>query len=131
MTPTLFSHEWPLTSAKHGVGEFGNSYGGPPEHAGANREHRNDRLLHLLHRITLSAPVIQLRIPGIQWLPLYYCFDFRVNAFGYQLSSDGEMRVYFWPNEPNVSEREEYPDKDFPKQFPKTGIALGRYAFDP
>jgi hypothetical protein len=131
MAPTLFFHDWTITSATDGLSDYGHTFGGPPAHNGAKRENCKGRLLHLLHRINLEDPLIRLRIPHVQWLPLYYCFDFRVNALGYQLLSDDELRVHFWPNEPNVSETESYPDDNFPRQFPKTGIALDRYPFDP
>jgi hypothetical protein len=131
MSLSLFFHNWTITSACDGLSEYEHSFGGPPAHAGAQRKNCNDRLLHLLHRINLEDPLIGLHIPRVQWLPLYYCFDFRVNAFGYHLSSDEVLRVYFWPNEPNTSKTESYPDKDFPRHFAKTGITLASYDFDP
>jgi hypothetical protein len=131
VTPTLFFHDWTITSARDGISDYGHTFGGHPAHAGAKRENCNDRLLHLLHRINLEDPLINLRIPNVQWLPLYYCFDFRVNEFGYRLTSDQDLQVFFWPNEVNISETESYPGDNFPSHFGRTGIMLDRFPYDP
>lgn len=128
---TLFFYNWSITSAGLGESRFGHSFGGPPAHRGARRENCQGRLLHLLHHINLADPAIGLEVAGIQWLPLYYCFDFRVNALGYRLLSDHDVQVYFWHDEANVSDTEQFPDDDYPTEFPRRPIALDRFAYDP
>ena len=84
-----------------------------------------------MHRINLEDPLIPLNVPGVQWLPLYYCFDFRVNELGYRLTSDEDLEVFFNNDDPHVSTDEEYPADDFPTEFSKSDIALDRFAYDP
>ncbi len=128
---TLCFHDHRVTCAKEGISKYGHTFGGPIAHPGATRKKCKGRLLHLLHRINLQDPVIGLKIPGVQWLPLYYCFDFRVNAFGYRLTSDADLQVYFWRKEQNVSKEESFPDDDYPTEFPQRKIALKRFSYDP
>jgi hypothetical protein len=127
---TLFFHNWTVTAARAGSSKFKHTFGGPPAHRGATRDECG-RLLHLLHRIDLDDPLIGIEIPGAQWLPFYYCFDFRVNALGYRLRTDDELTVFFWPNEPNVSKVESFPNDDFPPEFPRRTVKVVRVPFDP
>jgi hypothetical protein len=126
----LFGDET-IVSAIPGQSEFGHTFGGPPDRKGAFREDCQGIRLHLLHRLNLSDPKIPFSIPDIQWLPLYYCFDFRVNEMGYQLISDNEMVTYFHRNEPNTTNKEEWPDENYPLEFPSSTISLQRYDYDP
>jgi hypothetical protein len=87
-------------------------------------------LIHLLHRLDLSDPEIPIAIPGVRWLPFYYCFDFRANDLGYRLISD-ESLVTFFPDDPNVAHEESWPDEAFPLEFPKSSIEVAHYPYDP
>lgn len=131
VVPTLFFHDWTITSAEAGASDHGHTFGGPPAHAGATRERCNDRLLHLLHHINLADPLIPIEIPEVQWLPLYYCFDFRVNELGYRLTSGNDLVAFFDDDDPHVTEEEGFPSDDFPTEFPKCDIALSRFPYDP
>lgn len=128
---TLFFHDEKVTSATAGTSKYGHTFGGSIAHDGAARQRCLDRQLHLLHRINLDDPLMGAAIPGVQWLPLYYCFDFRVNELGYRLSSDDDIEVFFWPDEPNVSAVEGFPDDDYPMEFPRCSIQLDWSPYDP
>ncbi len=96
-----------------------------------SREDCNGILIHLLHRLDLSDPSIPLTIPGIRWLPLYYCFDFRANVLGYRLLSDQQLVTFFPEDDPNVTTDESWPDDDYPLEFPKSSIEITAYGYDP
>ena len=82
-TPTTFLFgEKTIASASTGEGRHEHSFGGPHDRKGAAREDCRGILIHLLHRLDLHDPAIPIAIPGVRWLPFYYCFDFRVNTLG-------------------------------------------------
>ena len=114
-------------------GRHRHSFGGPLRYRGSSREDWGGRLLHKLFELDLTDPVVPLRLqlPGLTRLPLLYCFDFRVNRFGYQCVDDETVHVLFWKKEANVSRREEFPEPEFPEEFPERPISLRRIPFDP
>ena len=88
-------------------------------------------LIHLLHRFDLRDPAIPIVIPGVRWLPLYYCFDFCANQLAYRLISDDAPITFFPADDPNVTEHESWPGEDFPLEFPKSTIKITEYDYDP
>ena len=98
---------------------------------GTSREACNGILIHLLHRLDLTDPAIPFAIPGVRWLPFYYCFDFRVNDLGYRLISDDELVTFFPEDDPNVTDHEEWPGEEYPQEFPKYGIRVAAHDYDP
>jgi hypothetical protein len=84
-----------------------------------------------LHRLDLSDPAIPIVIPGVRWLPLYYCFDFRANDLGYRLLSEESLVTFFPDDDPNVASEESWPDDNYPLEFPKSSIEVARYPYDP
>lgn len=121
-----------IATASSGRGEYEHSFGGPHDRKGTSREDCNGILIHLLHRLDLTDPAVPIAIPGIRWLPLYYCFDFRANDLGYRLISDDELVAIFPENDPNVTDHEEWPGgEDYPREFPKSGIQVAAYKYDP
>ena len=119
-----------IATATSGVSEYGHTFGGPHDRSGTSREHCNGILIHLLHRLDLTDPAVPIVIPGIRWLPLYYCFDYRATELGYRLISEEELVTYFPTDDPNVSEEESWPADDYPLEFPKCAIKVEAYAFD-
>lgn len=86
----------------------------------------------MLHRLDLTDPAIPIKIPGVRWLPIYYCFDYRANALGYRLISEDKLETYFVKDEPNVSSEESWPDDEgYPLEFPRSDIAIGAVPYDP
>src|SRR5262249_38414695 len=79
----------------------------------------------------LTDPAIPLAIPGIRWLPFYYCFDFRANDLGYQLTSEDSLVTFLPDDDPNVSDHEEWPDEGYPLEFPKSSIKIAPYDYHP
>lgn len=120
-----------IATATRGRSKFGHTFGGPPDRTGTSREDCNGILIHLLHRLNLDDAAIPIAIPGIRWLPFYYCFDFRVNELGYRLLSDESLVTYFPKDDPNVTDHEEWPDKDYPPEFPKSSIKISPYDYNP
>jgi hypothetical protein len=120
-----------IATASTGRSKYGHTFGGPHDRKGASREECRGILIHLLHRLNLEDPDVPITIQGIRWLPLYYCFDFRKNDLGYRLISDEELVTYFPEDDPNVTDHEEWPDDDYPPEFPRSSIEVAPYGYDP
>jgi hypothetical protein len=120
-----------IATASSGRGEYAHSFGGPHDRKGTSREECKGILIHLLHRLDLADPAVPIVIPGVRWLPLYYCFDFRANDLGYRLISDEELVAFFPEDDPNVSDDEEWPGEDFPREFPRSSIEVAAHDYDP
>ena len=120
-----------IATAISGGTRFKHTFGGPHDRNGASREDCNGILLHLLHRLDLTDPAIPIAIPGVRWLPFYYCFDFRANDIGYQLLSEKTLVTFFRTDDPHVTHEESWPDDDYPLEFPKSTIAITAYDYDP
>lgn len=120
-----------IATASSGWGDFEHTFGGPHDRRGTSREECNGILIHLLHRFDLTDPVVPISIPGIRWLPLYYCFDFRVCDLGYRLISDEELVMYFPEDDPHVTDHEEWPEEGYPTEFPRSSIRVAARAYDP
>jgi hypothetical protein len=132
MTPTtfLFGNNR-IATAMGGSSDYGHTFGGPHDRKGASRTDCNGILIHLLHRLDLTDPTIPIAIPGIRWLPFYYCFDFRANDLGYRLISDEELVTFFPNDDPNVTNEESWPDEEYPLEFPKSAIKVATHQYDP
>jgi hypothetical protein len=128
---TFLFGEYRIATATSGRSKYGHSFGGPHDRKGTSREDCHGILIHLLHRLDLTDPAIPFTIPGVRWLPFYYCFDFRANDLGYRLISDEELVTFFPTDDPNVTEHEEWPGEDYPLEFPKSRIEIAAYDFDP
>ncbi len=131
-TPITFLFgEDTIATASSGRSRYGHTFGGPHERKGTSREDCNGILIHLLHRLDLSDPAIPIVIPGIRWLPFYYCFDFRANDLGYRLISEESLITFFPEDDPDVTDHEDWPDEDYALEFPKSSIRIARYDYDP
>lgn len=128
---TFLLGEYRIATAASGRSKYGHTFGGPHDRKGTSRDDCNGILIHLLHRLDLTDPTIPFSIPGIRWLPFYYCFDFRANDLGYRLISDEELVTFFPTDDPNVSKEESWPHDDYPLEFPKSNIKVGAYDYDP
>jgi hypothetical protein len=128
---TFLFGEYRIATATSGRSNYGHTFGGPHDRKGTSRADCNGILIHLLHRLDLTDPAFPLTIPGVRWLPFYYCFDFRANDLGYRLISDDELVTFFPDDDPNVSKQESWPDDDYPPEFPKSGIKVAAYDYDP
>lgn len=126
----LFS-DWKIATATSGRSDYGHTFGGPHDRTGTSRDECGGILIHLLHRLNLDDPAIPFTVPGVRWLPFYYVFDFRVNSVGYQLNSDDSLQTFFPTDDPNVTDHEEWPDDDFPAEFPRSDIAVSPRDYDP
>jgi hypothetical protein len=120
-----------IATATGGRGKYGHSFGGPHDRRGTSREECKGILIHLLHRLDLADPAIPIAISGVRWLPLYYCFDFRANDLGYRLISDEELVTFFPEDDPNVTDHEEWPDEEYPLEFPRSDIKVAARDYDP
>lgn len=120
-----------IAAATSGAGGFEHTFGGPPDRTGAAREDCGGLLLHLLHRFDLTDPAVPIEVPGLRWLPIYYCFDFRANEVRYKLLSDDAMAASFPGDDPNVTAKEEWPDEDYPAAFPRSDVVVAPFPYDP
>lgn len=131
MQATFLFGDNTIAAARNGTGPYRHTFGGPPDRKGTAREDCNGLLVHLLHRFDLDDPAVPIAIPGIRWLPLYYCFDFRTNVLAYRLISDDVLVTYFPEDDPNVAEHEEWPDENYPEQFAPSSIRVAPYSYAP
>lgn len=129
---TILFGDYRIATASSGRGIFGHTFGGPHDRKGTSRADCNGILIHLLHRLDLTDPALPISIPGVRWLPLYYCFDFRANELGYRLISDDELVTFFPTDDLNVSKEESWPDDEgYPQEFPRSEIKIEAYDYDP
>lgn len=128
---TFLLGDYTIATAAGGRGRYGHTFGGPHDRKGTSREDCGGILIHLLHRLDLNDPTIPIAIPGIRWLPFYYCFDFRASDIGYRLVSEESLIAYFPDDNPNVTDHEEWPDDDYPREFPKSSIKIASRGYDP
>lgn len=129
---TFLFGDYRIAAATTGRSKYGHTFGGPHDRKGTSRKDCDGILIHLLHRLDLTDPAIPIAIPGIRWLPFYYCFDFRANDLGYRLLSDEELVTFFPTDDPNVSKEESWPDDEgYPLEFPKSSIKIAPYEYDP
>lgn len=129
---TFLFGDYRIATASSGPSKYGHTFGGPHDRKGSSREDCNGILIHLLHRLDLTDPAIPIALPGIRWLPLYYCFDFRATELGYRLISDDELVTFFPTDDPNVSKEESWPDDEgYPLEFPKSEIKIEAFDYDP
>ncbi len=123
--------DFSIVTASTGRGGYGHTFGGRHDRKGTSREACDGILIHLLHRLDLNDPAIPIVIPGVRWLPLYYCFDFRANDLGYRLVSEESLVTFFPRDDPNVTRDEEWPAADYPPEFPRSSIEVAPYPYDP
>lgn len=121
---TFLFGDWRYSTVEAGKSPYGHTFGGPHDREGLHREECNDLHLHLIMRLNLDDPAVPIEIPGIRWLPLYYCFDYRVNEIGYRLLSDNALVTYFPSDDPHVTDKEEWPDEDYPMEFRRTEVEV-------
>lgn len=129
---TFLFTDYRIVTASSGRSKYAHTFGGSHDRKGTSRDDCKGKLIHLLHRFDLTDPSIPISVPGVRWLPIYYCFDFRVNDLGYRLISDEKLVTYFNPKESNVSKEESWPDDEgYPLEFPKSSIKISKYDYDP
>ncbi len=130
--PLLFA-EQRVAAIAFRKGRFHHTFGGPLRPQGTDRSATGGRRLHQLFDLDLTDPAIPeaLRKLGLTRIPLLYCFDFRVNRFGYRCLEDGTVHVFFWKKEQNVSRKEAFPSDPFPDEFPQRAVSLKREPYDP
>ncbi len=131
MRDTFLFGENRIALAESGRSKYAHTFGGPHDRKGTSREVCNGILIHLLHRLDLTDPAIPISIPGVRWLPFYYCFDFRANDLGYRLISDEELVTFFPTDDRNVSKKEAWPAKNYPQMFPKSSIKIAACEYNP
>mgnify|MGYP007059394867 FL=1 len=112
---------------------FSHSFGGAVQHQGAVTQEHGDPL-HLLYRLNTDDPEIPISIPGVRWVPLYYCFNWRSGmTVGYRVESESKIETFPLARrfKNYVSDESEYPYDGFPDQFDIRAVVATRSAFDP
>lgn len=75
---------------------------------------------HLLYTIDTADPLFPVRIPGVRFLPLIYCFHYHAAALSYRVR-DGGILVD-WIEDTEWSR--DFPHDDYPASFPEREITL-------
>lgn len=112
-------------------GKSRHTFGGKDRFRGSSRADCDGILVHLLHCFDLTDNDLPFDLPGMRWLPLYYCFDFRVNTIGYRFRDDESLEFFFDRDDPHTSEKEEWPDDNYPLEFPEVAIQVDALTYDP
>lgn len=130
MTTFLFGDRT-IAAVTSGVGEYDHTFGGPPDRAGTSRRECFGLHIHLLHRFELTDPAVPISVPGVRRLPIYYCFDFRVNDLGYRLLSDDALEAFIPADDENVAAVESWPGDGYPMEFSRSAVSVAQYPYDP
>ncbi len=105
------------------VGEssnFRHRFGGMPTYNGIVPP-RNSQPLHLLYTFDTNDPLFPVSIPGIRYLPLFYCFPYNAGDLGYRMISEDQIEIlHLTPKrtEPN------FPYPNYPDHFSETSVKL-------
>lgn len=102
------------------ISAFQHLFGGSPTHRGIV-PHGNIQPLHLLYTFDTDDPLFPIHIPGIRYLPLYYCFPYNAGAMSYRVVSDDEIQILFM--ETNHVEHD-FPYENYPNEFPAVPVSL-------
>lgn len=93
MPLSLFGYS-PKSRIEDAIGSqcgFSHTFGGNAADFGIRYTH-TPLPLHLIYRLDLSDPLIPVALPGINFLPLLYCFNYGSDCC-YQVVSDAEVRL--------------------------------------
>ena len=99
---------------------FHHRFGGPPVHRGV-KPHRNGQPLHLLYNFDCKDPLVSIRVAGVRYLPLYYCFPYNAGAVGYRVISDTEIEILYMETKEVMPN---FPYENYPDEFPETRVSL-------
>jgi hypothetical protein len=109
--------------------EFGHSFGGEA------RSHRLKftnarRSLHLLYRLNLRDERLGIELPGIDWLPLVYCFNYAAydTTLIYRMVSPTEIELIA-PLEAKFDRN--FPYENYPASFPAHHLSFEAVPYDP
>lgn len=126
----LFGNER-IAELVEGSGPYRHEFGGPVVHRGARPRDCRGHRMHLLYRLDQSDPLLPFRVPGIERVPLYYCFDLSMAQVGYRCLDDERVKVYLRRQKDINPGENYYPSEDFPEAFPHRSIRLKRIAYHP
>ncbi|PQO34297.1 hypothetical protein DTL21_12250 [Bremerella cremea] len=129
-SPFLFGNQ-KIAGVEHHPGKFSHQFGGGSTFQGTSREDCDGLHVHLIYLFDLNDPKIPIEVPGIRWLPLFYCFDFQVVTIGYQLLDDQHLKFFFNRSDARTSDHEEWPGDDFPMQFVQSEVTVHDRRYDP
>jgi hypothetical protein len=109
-----------IARAVPNVGSFHHRFGGTPTHRGI-KPRGNTQRLHLLYTFDTKDPLVPVRVRGVRYLPLYYCFPYNAGAVGYRVVSDQEIKILYLETK---RVEPDFPYKNYPNEFPETAISL-------
>ena len=101
--------------------EYKHYFGGDPIHEGA-KFRGAENPLHLVYCLNLADPALAAitKIPSVQWLPLYFGFQFDACQFGYLVQSDNRIDVYH----DTQQFVDDFPYENYPPVFPRTPVRM-------
>jgi hypothetical protein len=108
---------------------FGHTFGGDPASWSIRFVNLEDPL-HLIYRLNLVDPSIDVQIPGVSWLPL--CYGFRYAAFSgtfiYRVINDCEIELI---DPAEVEYRSDVPCDKYPDSFDESPVSFAKVGYDP
>lgn len=101
-------------------------FGGPPVHRGSIPK-PGDSALHLLYTFDTTDPQFPTRMPGVRYLPLYYCFQYNAGDVGYHVLSDDRIRIRYMST---TKVENDFPFEHYPAEFPEHNVSLQPISYD-
>jgi hypothetical protein len=84
--------------------------------------------MHLIYRLDLADPLIDISLPNVRWLPLCYGFGFGGARTTYLARSDSHV-VTIEPA--NVGFDPDFPYEKYPLRFSQHAVSFAQAAYDP
>lgn len=99
---------------------YGHRFGGPVRHEfmGPGSE---GLCVHLLYSLDLHDPRLELKLPGVQHLPLYYPFRHHASGLAYRVRTERTIQIITPPDE---GVHRFWPYWDYPEHFPELPVEL-------
>src|SRR5262245_9854047 len=104
----------------------GHQFGGGQEYRGAIPSGA-DAPVQLLFRLNLRDPLSPIHIKGVDWLPLFYPFQYDACAMGYRILGDFEIEILTMETTEVI---EDFPYPNFPAAFPQVPVELVAMSYD-
>lgn len=104
----------------------GHQFGGGQNYRGAIPS-GGDVPVQLLFRLNLRDPMSPIHINGVDWLPLFYSFQYDACAMGYRILGDFEIEILSVETTEMV---EDFPYSQYPAAFPEVPVELVQMTYE-
>jgi hypothetical protein len=110
-----------------GQSPFGHRFGGPADYAGLQAFPRQPPV-HLLFRLNTADPLVGIRLPKTEWLPLLCAIRYGACGLGYKVISDDTVKIF---HQVEKKAWRGFPRAGFPKILPAKPLHLSEVPYDP